>query len=142
LKEANHDQSNDYQTVHRRGLAIITGAIVAFIAIGIGMANDIFVMKRSRCRRSQGKRARVLPPRSRHRRHRRDHGRSDRGSGGWIGALLNTWQLDSKAWFVALLLLGIFNFGFFAMIAFLAAGPDGMSDAQLQKAQAPRATPA
>ena len=43
----------------------------------------------------------------------------------WIGALLNTWQLDSKAWFVGLLLLGIFNFGFFAMIAYVVAGPDG-----------------
>ena len=60
----------------------------------------------------------------------------------WIGALLNTWQLDSKAWFVALLLLGIFNFGFFAMIAFLAAGPDGTTEARLQETQAPRATPA
>ena len=43
----------------------------------------------------------------------------------WIGAVLNTWQLESKAWFVALLLLGIFNFGFFAMIAYLIVGPDG-----------------
>ena len=55
----------------------------------------------------------------------------------WIGALLNTWQLDSKAWFVALLLLGIFNFGFFAMIAFLAAGPDGTTDARLQEGAGP-----
>ena len=43
----------------------------------------------------------------------------------WIGALLNTSQLESKTWFLALLLLGIFNFGFFAMIAYLIAGPDG-----------------
>lgn len=43
----------------------------------------------------------------------------------WIGALLNTWHVESKAWFVGLLLLGIFNFGFFAMIAYLIAGPDG-----------------
>ena len=43
----------------------------------------------------------------------------------WIGALLNTWQLESKTWFAVLLLLGIFNFGFFAMVAFLVAGPDG-----------------
>jgi len=27
------------------------------------------------------------------------------------GALVNTSRLDSKAWFIALLLLGIFNFG-------------------------------
>jgi hypothetical protein len=43
----------------------------------------------------------------------------------WIGALINTWHLDSKAWFVGLLLLGIFNFGFFAMVAYVLAGPDG-----------------
>src|SRR6185295_7480531 len=42
----------------------------------------------------------------------------------WIGAVLNTWQLESKAWFVALVLLGIFNFGFVAMIAYVIAGPD------------------
>jgi len=43
----------------------------------------------------------------------------------WIGALLNTSQLQSKTWFLVLLLLGIFNLGFFAMIAYLIAGPDG-----------------
>jgi hypothetical protein len=47
----------------------------------------------------------------------------------WIGALLNTAQLEGKAWFIALLLLGIFNFGFFAMIAYLIAGPEGTSTA-------------
>ena len=45
----------------------------------------------------------------------------------WIGAVLNTWQLESKAWFIGLLLLGIFNLGLFAMIAYLVAGPDGRS---------------
>lgn len=42
----------------------------------------------------------------------------------WIGALLNTAQLESKAWFVVLLLLGIWSLGFFAMIAYVAIGPD------------------
>jgi len=45
----------------------------------------------------------------------------------WIGALLNTAQLPGKGWFVGLLLLGIFNFGFLAMIAYVIAGPDGTS---------------
>lgn len=49
------------------------------------------------------------------------------GLASWIGALLNTWQLESRAWFVGLLLLGIFNLGFFAMVAYLLAGPDGTS---------------
>jgi hypothetical protein len=43
----------------------------------------------------------------------------------WIGALLNTWQLESRVWFTILLLTGIFNFGFVAMIAYLIVGPDG-----------------
>jgi|SRR5688572_9200376 len=43
----------------------------------------------------------------------------------WIGALLNTSQLQGKTWFLVLLLLGIFNLGFIAMIAYLIAGPDG-----------------
>ena len=43
----------------------------------------------------------------------------------WIGALLNTWRLESRTWFAVLLLTGIFNFGFLAMIAYVIAGPDG-----------------
>ncbi len=43
----------------------------------------------------------------------------------WIGALINTAQLDDKAWFILLLVLGLLSFGFFAMIAYVIAGPDG-----------------
>lgn len=43
----------------------------------------------------------------------------------WIGALLNTAQLADKAWFVLLLVLGVFSFGFIAMLAYVIAGPDG-----------------
>jgi hypothetical protein len=42
----------------------------------------------------------------------------------WIGALLNTVQLDDKAWFVLLLVLGLLSFGFVAMVAYVIAGPD------------------
>ena len=42
----------------------------------------------------------------------------------WIGALLNTAQLEDKVWFVLLLVLGLFSFGFIAMIAYVIAGPD------------------
>ena len=55
----------------------------------------------------------------------------------WIGALLSTSQLESKTWFLVLLLMGIFYFGFFAMIAFVIAGPDGTSDAASHRAQVP-----
>jgi hypothetical protein len=43
----------------------------------------------------------------------------------WIGALLNTWQLEDKTWFAALLALGLLGFGVVAMIAYVVAGPDG-----------------
>lgn len=43
----------------------------------------------------------------------------------WIGALFNTVQLDDKTWFVLLLVLGLLSFGFFAMVAYVIAGPDG-----------------
>jgi hypothetical protein len=43
----------------------------------------------------------------------------------WIGALLNTAQLDDKTWFIILLVLGLLSFGLVAMIAYVIAGPDG-----------------
>ena len=45
----------------------------------------------------------------------------------WIGALLNTWQLADKTWFVALLVFGVFSFGWIAMVAYVLAGPDATS---------------
>jgi len=55
----------------------------------------------------------------------------------WIGALLNLARLESKTWFVVLLLLGIFNFGIIGMIAYLIAGPDGTARATPRVASAP-----
>jgi hypothetical protein len=43
----------------------------------------------------------------------------------WIAALLNTWQLEDKMWFTAVLALGLLGFGVIAMIAYVVAGPDG-----------------
>lgn len=43
----------------------------------------------------------------------------------WIGALLNTADLEDKTWFILLLVLGLFSFGLVAMIAYVIAGPDG-----------------
>ena len=53
----------------------------------------------------------------------------------WIGALINTAQLDDKAWFILLLVLGLLSFGFIAMVAYVLAGPDGT------KQQAPAGQP-
>jgi hypothetical protein len=42
----------------------------------------------------------------------------------WIGALMNTVQLEDKTWFLALLVLGLASFGWVAMVAYSLAGPD------------------
>jgi hypothetical protein len=42
----------------------------------------------------------------------------------WIGALINTAQLNEMAWFVVLLALGVWNLGFIAMLLYVIAGPD------------------
>ena len=42
----------------------------------------------------------------------------------WIGALSNTFRLEDRTWFVALLALGVFSLGWLAMLAYLVAGPD------------------
>ena len=43
----------------------------------------------------------------------------------WIGALAATARLEDKTWFVMLLVLGVWSFGFVAMLAYVLAGPDG-----------------
>jgi hypothetical protein len=47
----------------------------------------------------------------------------------WIGALLNTVQLDDKTWFVVLLVLGLWSFGWLAMLVYVLFGPDGTRQA-------------
>ena len=42
----------------------------------------------------------------------------------WVGAVLNTAQLENKTWFVVLLVTGLLSFGFVAMVVYLVAGPD------------------
>jgi hypothetical protein len=116
------------------GIAIIAGAILAVAAVWVAIANGVFVMNGSDI---VGLRGGALAW-------------SLLGAGivgslavasgfigglvSWIGALLNTWQLESKAWFVGVLLLGIFNLGFFAMVAYILAGPDGTLDAADRRA--------
>jgi hypothetical protein len=41
----------------------------------------------------------------------------------WVGAVLNTAQLENKTWFVVLLLTGLLSFGFIAMLVYVIAGP-------------------
>jgi hypothetical protein len=60
----------------------------------------------------------------------------------WIGAVLGTAQLEDKTWFLVLLLLGVFSFGFVAMLAYVIAGPDGATSAAKQRATPIAAVPA
>jgi hypothetical protein len=121
-------------------IAVIAGAILAVAAVAVAIASNVFIMSGNDVTgvRSTGLAWSLV-------------GLAIVGglaiAGGlisglvsWIGALLNTWQVDSKAWFVGLLLLGIFNFGFVAMIAYLFAGPDGTARPATRTALAP--TPA
>jgi hypothetical protein len=45
----------------------------------------------------------------------------------WVGALLNTYRLEDKSWFAALLFLGLVSLGWVAMIAYVFAGPDSLA---------------
>jgi hypothetical protein len=118
------------------GLAMIAGAVLAFVAVGIAIANNVFVMNGPDVVGLRGSPvawaslaigvAGVIA----------FIGGMIAGLVSWIGALLNTWQLESKAWFIGLLLLGIFNLGFFAMVAYVLAGPDGTTGAAARTAHA------
>ncbi|HET9085870.1 MAG TPA: hypothetical protein VFN41_15840 [Candidatus Limnocylindrales bacterium] len=58
----------------------------------------------------------------------------------WVGALLNTFRLEDKTWFIAVLVLGLASFGWVAMIAYVIAGPDSTRPgAVLAVSGAPRA---
>jgi hypothetical protein len=117
-------------------IAAAAGTIVAISAVWLAIANDIFVMNGQDIVGIQGSALSWIL--------------GALGLGGalgftagligglisWIGALLNTSQLESKTWFLALLVLGIFNFGFFAMIAYVIAGPDGTATAAPHRTQA------
>jgi hypothetical protein len=106
-------------------LAATAGAVLAIAAVWIGMANDVFVMSGPDIVGLRwgaltwsllgiGIVASVAMM-----------GGLLAGLVSWIGALLNVAQLESKKWFVVLLLLGIFDLGILGMIAYLVAGPDG-----------------
>lgn len=118
-------------------IAFGAGAVVAVFAIALAMANDVFVMDGNDIAAIQGGALgwalvglAILGGLA-------VAGGVIAGFIAWIGAVLNTWQLENKGWFVALLLLGIFNFGFLAMIAYVIAGPDGKAAAAARAATAP-----
>lgn len=53
----------------------------------------------------------------------------------WVGALINTYQLENRTWFIVLLAGGLIGLSvglthFAVMIAYVIAGPDGMARRQ------------
>jgi hypothetical protein len=116
-------------------IAVVAGAIVVIAAVWVAVANDVFVMAGNDVVGVRGTGLAwsmfglgivgVLAM----------IGGMIGGLVSWIGALLNTSQLESKSWFLVLLLLGIFSFGFIAMIAYVVAGPDGTADSAMRPVQ-------
>lgn len=118
-------------------IAFAAGAIVSMLAIALAIANNVFVMDGNDIAAIQGGALAwvllglgVLGGLA-------AAGGVITGFIAWIGAVLNTWQLDSKAWFVALVLTGIFSFGFIAMLIYVFVGPDGKAAATARAATAP-----
>jgi hypothetical protein len=116
-------------------ITVAAGAIVAIASVWVAIANDVFVMNGADVVGIQGSGLAWLLLGFGAVGAIAFTGGLIGGLVSWIGALLNTSQLDSKAWFVALLLLGIFNFGIFAMIAYVIVGPDGTTTAPSHRAQ-------
>jgi H+/Cl- antiporter ClcA len=118
-------------------VAVIAGAVLAFAAVWIAYANGAFVM-------SGPDVVGVQPT---------PYAWTIAGLGvvaalamiagfigglvSWIGALLNTAQLEDKTWFIVLLVLGLVSFGLVAMIAYVIAGPDGTEQHTAQALHAP-----
>ena len=115
-------------------IGVVAGAILAIAAVGIAIANDVFVISGNDLVGVRGNgiawsmlglcivgAVAMI-------------GGMIGGLVSWIGALLDTSQLESKTWVLVLLLLGIFSFGFVAMIAYIVAGPDGAAEAAMRRA--------
>ena len=118
-------------------IAFGAGAVVAIFAIALAVANDVFVMDGNDIAAIQGGTLAWLLVGLAILGILASAGGVITGFVAWIGAVLNTWQLESKAWFVGLVLLGIFNFGVVAMIAYVIAGPDGKAAAAARLSPAP-----
>jgi MFS family permease len=118
-------------------IAGIAGAILAIAGVSIAIASDVFVMSGNDIVGIQGGTLAwsllglaVVGGLA-------IAGAMIGGLVSWIGALLNTSQLESKTWFLVLLLLGIFSFGLVAMIAYVVAGPDGTRETEPRTVPAP-----
>jgi hypothetical protein len=118
-------------------IALAAGATTLILAIALAMANNVFVMDGNDMAAIQGGALATALLGVAFLGALTAAGGVITGVVAWIGAVLNTWQLESKAWFVALVLTGIFNFGFIAMVIYVIAGPDGKAIRTAQPAGLP-----
>lgn len=118
-------------------IAAGAGAIITIIAVGLALANDVFIMNGPEVVGVEGSALALSLLGLGIAGGLAIVGGMIGGLVSWIGALLNTAQLDSKAWFLGLLLLGIFNLGFLAMIAYVFLGPDGTNVAASHRGVTP-----
>ena len=104
-------------------LSVLAGGVLAVITVAIAIANHVFIMNGSDIVGLSGSpmswsllvigilaAAAILAG-------------MIVGVAAWIAALVRTWELESKRWFLFLLAFGIVNLGFIAMVAYLVAGP-------------------
>jgi hypothetical protein len=148
------DQTNSPPTIERKApmskatitrlfigsiVAAVAGAVITIIAVGLALANDVFIMNGPDVVGVEGSALALSLLGLGIAGGLAIVGGMIGGLVSWIGALLNTAQLDRKAWFLGLLLLGIFNLGFLAMIAYVVVGPDGTNAAASHRAVAPAA---
>ena len=120
-----------------RVVAVVAGLLLAFTAVWIGYANGVFVMQGPDVTGIEATpfawamvglalvAALAMV------------GGFIGGLVSWIGALLNTAQVEDKTWFILLLVLGLLSFGVVAMIAYVVGGPDGTQRPATQVASSP-----
>ena len=149
-----HEPSVNHKHAHQKGtttmfkatvtrlfigslIALGAGATVLILAIALAIANNVFVMDGNDIAAIQGGALATALLGVAFLGALTAAGGVIAGVIAWIGAVLNTWQLESKAWFVALVLTGIFNFGFIAMVLYVIAGPDGKAARTAQPAGLP-----
>src|SRR3954451_3513379 len=118
-------------------IALAAGATTLILAIALAMANNVFVIDGNDIAAIQGGALASALLGVAFLGALTAAGGVIAGFIAWIGAVLNTWQLESKAWFVALVLTGIFNFGFIAMLIYVIAGPDGKAARSVQPSALP-----
>ena len=118
-------------------IALAAGATVLILAIALAIGNNVFVMDGNDIAAIQGGPLATALLGVAFLGALTAAGGVVAGVIAWIGAVLNTWQLESKAWFVALVLTGIFNFGFIAMVIYVIGGPDGKAARIAQPAGLP-----